>query len=459
MFNEEKEKILGLTYKEMFKIFVSVIPFMIIFVIIACSIVGIVGATLSLNKNEYSVKGVIDFTYSGIENGKDPNGNVFNPNELKDIQLINEVIVENNLDLDSNKIKDYISIEGIVPDAYKKILKEKLNSDSLTPEQISQLNYNPTSFMITIKDIDLNKSKILLDNLMKKYIENFSIKYNKNNLLFNLSLENTDYLDYANQIILIKSNLLSIQKILSEFQEVASYSSIKLNNLKSQIEIELLSVNRIIENMKYGGITKYEINNNITKLYLEKKYDLLNKQIETKTDELTELKSLLDVYKSQYPEITAGGENSNINLRPSQTFDGIFVKAEALNNEISILKIEQNDYCYIDNDNKTLKGWNITTKISNDSENDLLNDVKSSISNTKMIIDEYNDLIKEGNKYISSNSANIKSSALILKDNYIVPWKIMFLVGAAVGVVVGAGFGLIYPKIPKLKIRKKSKQK
>ena len=233
------------------------------FVFIGATIVSLVYSIIDfkvVNRALASSAETIQFNYDGASDGKDPDGNAFNPVSFLSDEVIEKALEASNLSYDVEKVRPYISLENIVPEniveeisSYEKIIGD---SDS---RKISSKDYHPVRYrFIVYQDIDRNLSSGKLngfvDNLAKEYCNKFYTTYKKSfaedayQELFNI--DNYDYI-YQSQIMSTRLQVLmdyadSIYKEHNDF--VINGKSFRDLYLKAQslINTDASKINNII---------------------------------------------------------------------------------------------------------------------------------------------------------------------------------------------------------------------
>ena len=153
-----------------------------------------------------SVQALISFNYDGIESGLDPHGKTFDIDKLKAPVVVDKVMTSLNLynrKLTTEDIRENIDIQGVVPDdVINKILTiNKMATQDVTKlEQLNELEYHPTQFMVTFKNdrklgLSGEESNKLVNELLKEYKNYFIDTYGDKEVL-SIALGEVNYGEY-----------------------------------------------------------------------------------------------------------------------------------------------------------------------------------------------------------------------------------------------------------------------
>ena len=91
------------------------LPWVLVAVIFAGLVFG--GSMVVSSSKASPLTAMVGFTFDGIENGLDPNGNEFNANSLKSPAIIEETLSDLNMDVKkTDAIRNNITVSGVVPE-------------------------------------------------------------------------------------------------------------------------------------------------------------------------------------------------------------------------------------------------------------------------------------------------------------------------------------------------------
>ena len=191
------------------------------FVLIGACVVGLVYSTVDykgVNKAPSYSSGVIQFNYDGASDGKDPNGNSFNPVSFLTDDVIENALVKSELTTYTvADVKPYISLQNIVPE---NIVSEIVNHENIVDKDSSRVinsnDYHPVRYRFTAyqnmgKGLSKTKLNTLLDNVIDEYCYKFYTIFKKSFVddayIDLLDIDNYDY-TYQNQIISARLEVL-----------------------------------------------------------------------------------------------------------------------------------------------------------------------------------------------------------------------------------------------------------
>ncbi|MFR0951102.1 MAG: hypothetical protein ACLSFT_11595 [Ruminococcus callidus] len=108
------------------------LPWVLVAVIFAGLVFG--GSMVVSSSKASPLTAMVGFTFDGIENGLDPNGNEFNANSLKSPAIIEETLSDLNMDVKkTDAIRNNITVSGVVPEdaidkltAYESVFQHEL---------------------------------------------------------------------------------------------------------------------------------------------------------------------------------------------------------------------------------------------------------------------------------------------------------------------------------------------
>ena len=127
---------------------------------------------------------VINFSFDGIDEGKDPSGGLFDVTKLKSTAVINEALEElgwNGKNVE--EIRSNIKIEGVIPDSVKQqiaVINTVAEDAAEYYATIEDLNYFPSQYTVTLqrcKGMNGNETRELLDAILIAYRKYFMDSY------------------------------------------------------------------------------------------------------------------------------------------------------------------------------------------------------------------------------------------------------------------------------------------
>ena len=217
----------------------------------------------------------VSLKYDGVESGLDPNGNRFDPSDLKDAELLRltaDAIGQSVTDEDIQRIQDALDIQGNVGShALDSILENKsiYGKNNVSEFHAVQADaYFPTQYGITFRYVDAGFTERqgldFLSELVNVYESYFYHKYGYNTGLKQVvSSVNYATYDYIDSVDILTSHLASLRSYL------LSLSSLDNTRFVSQASgysfTDLIGMIDTIQTEDIQWITSYITSNNITK--------------------------------------------------------------------------------------------------------------------------------------------------------------------------------------------------
>lgn len=343
--------------------------FIPLFVFIGAFIVGLVWSIIDftvVNSSKSYSYDTIQFNYDGASDGKDPDGNQFNPVNFFTDEIITEGLNRSNM-ASTYKVEDVrknFVMENVVP---KDIVTEitsytKIVGNTSSTSEITTNDYRPVRYKVTLfQDLDRKLSKDglngLLTNMVNAYRDSFYATYQKS---FNTTsydeiynLDNYDYV-YQTEVYATKLRILSdsASSLYKEHNDFIAENNKSFNDivLKSN-QIISNDVNRINSTIALKALSK-DINR--LKDYYTYKIQLLEYD---KTKNIADLNAITDQIANYTKDsdifIPSGDSVIKVNGNSSATYDSLLKQQIAISDRISAINIEISDYQSILNDIET----------------------------------------------------------------------------------------------------------
>ena len=200
------------------------LPWVLVAVILAGLVFG--GSMVVSSSKASPLTAMVGFTFDGIENGLDPNGNEFNANSLKSPAIIEETRSDLNMDVKkTDAIRNNITVSGVVPEdaidkltAYESVFS---NTNSIEAAQkIMDVSYFPTQFEVQFSYGDSGMSRSQAADFLNTMLNNYKIYFMQTygyNQAFGDALTAVDYTgyDYPQALDVLSSSLDSLKKYIS----------------------------------------------------------------------------------------------------------------------------------------------------------------------------------------------------------------------------------------------------
>jgi|GEM_PF-5760478 len=322
-----------------------------IFSMIAGLVMGIVsiGVHFGTRNANASVSAIIDFSYRGIESGKDPNLiHNLDVNKVKSPSVVNSAIVKlnsQNVDIKLSKISDIINnivIEGQIP-----------RNIANAPENTTYFPSRYRVSIINLKDCGLNANtaRLLLDTIIEEYEIYFNEEYRKTyrfeSVFLNTVMQDSftikdsryefvEVYDLLNREI--RNAVSLIDTITNEHQNTA-FHSIKTGQTFQSVRDELIRERSSALTRIQINVSAYALSSNIpaTIRYLEKNMaDIQANLTRAEADHLGRLKLIEEYDLGTIIVADSQGGGTIGKGGPTEEYNRLFRSAEA-----SLLEINQ----------------------------------------------------------------------------------------------------------------------
>lgn len=290
-----------------------------------------------LGRSAATAKAMVEFTFDGIEKGKDPAGNEFEIQQIKSPTVIEgalDALMYPDDEVDVDSLRNNIKIESVTPSdaidkmaAYKSVFDIGNSAAMNAVEEMLDVSVYPTRFIITL---DLKAAKIskddgarVLDAILDSYKRYFYETYGYNRALGSavLAIDYHDY-DYERAIDVFDSTLESAQKYVGSLanQDSTSFRSTTTGYSFS----DLSSAIGTLRSEDLGWISSYVTINNVTKdkelLLINYQYriDNLKRQRTAAQSNLESVEASIEKYQKDTVMVMAGANSETANLTLSQ---------------------------------------------------------------------------------------------------------------------------------------------
>lgn len=341
------------------------LTWLIVAVIAFVSVAGI--KTINVIRHKTPIEALIGFNYNGIEKGVDPAGHTFDINSVKNVQVISDALVENDVNIEkADAIRNAITFEGVIPaDAidkittYKSVYENSQNGQLAAAQAMLDVTYYPTQFKVKFDygSTGLSKSKAIqvFNSMLNNYRDYFFEQYGYNQSLGQSlsAVSYTDY-DYSEAVDLFRVNL----NALSDYVTTISRSDSSHFRSKSTgvAEEEGLTgytfddISQSIDAVKridLARISSYVTVNNVTKdktatiAYYQYNIDELTRDKNAYTERLANLKTAIDSYKKDTVLVMSGVDGSSQELsQSSEQYDKLVERYDNVATQLANVKQE-----------------------------------------------------------------------------------------------------------------------
>lgn len=170
----------------------------------------------------------VEFTYSGISNGRDPNGATFNSDSLIDPGVLSTAVANAALDgkvPSVSALSEAMRVESVVTTEYLRLVEAANASNASDADRAALTNYHPTKYKIVLDLSSLEdderfelteaESKKLMSAVTAAYIEKFEEEYMPSEVVSSSVFKNdyseiefnTVYELYQNQLDTVQSTI------------------------------------------------------------------------------------------------------------------------------------------------------------------------------------------------------------------------------------------------------------
>lgn len=300
---------------------------------------------------------MVGFYYDGIENGQDPNGEEFDANILKTIDVIEETLQDMNMDVSlSTTIRNNISVYGIVPEdtierltAYKNIFDENSTIDSA--ELILDTSYNPTQFELKFDYNTVGLTREVAANFLNNMLDNFRtyfLELSGTNIMFGSNIAAIDYTeyDYPQAADLFSTTLDSLILYIDDLAGDGFRSTItgySFEDLSASAD-ELANVD-LVNFLAYVTSTNVSKDKTALRSYYDYKLEELNRSLTIAQNSLDSIVESIDNYEKDSLIIMAGtdGAAQTINSN-SQAYDNLIQQKIKQQDSVSDYQSQISEY-------------------------------------------------------------------------------------------------------------------
>ncbi len=339
-------------------IFIPLIVF--VSVCICCLIISLITTNVSKQNINYSYM-TIEFLYDGASDGKDPDGNEFNAQDLLTEDVVNAGIKEAGLESKYSyaSLNGYLVLKNVVPsDVIAEITSFPSLVDASATTTITSSNYHPTKFnLILYSDFDkkISKSDLnnLVDSIFKCYCDSFYANYKKAYNTINYSeIYSLDNYDYINQVEVYENRLEALSKFAAELfaqNNTFTYNGKTFNDytLKANSLINN-EVAKIRNSIIYNALSK-DVNR--LKDYYNYKIDSLNYDLTKYNKDLVNIQAQIDGYEKDSTVYIGTGENVvKVESNSNATYEALLANKITIAEKIASINSELTEYQNILND-------------------------------------------------------------------------------------------------------------
>jgi len=345
------------------------LPWLIVAVIVFVAVAGI--KTTSILNNKAPFRALISFNYDGIEKGLDPSGNTFDINSVKNVQVISDALIENEIDIEkADAVRNAITFEGVIPPdiidkitTYQSVYEKAQNGNLPAAQAMLDVTYYPTQFKVKFDygstDIPREDAVQVFNAILENYRDYFFDQYGYNHSLGQaLSAVSYEDYDYSEAVDLFRVNL----NALSDYVNAISLTdSSRFRSKDTGVEGEagltgytfddIAQSIDAIKKIDLARISSYVTVNNVTRdktatiAYYQYNIDELTRQKNAYTERLTNLKTAIDSYKKDTVLVMNSIDGSSQELsQSSEQYDKLVERYDNVATQLANVKQEINMY-------------------------------------------------------------------------------------------------------------------
>lgn len=344
------------------EIFRQLKKYLLIWIVLAVVAALLVfGGTVAVTASKATpLTAMVGFTYDGIEEGLDPNGDEFDANSIKTPTVIQQTLQDMDMDLELvDTVRSNLVISGVVPSdtidqitAYQSIFEANNSIDAA--KQLMSVSYYPTSFEITFsyKGTGMSRSQAadFLNTLLSNYKVYFMQMYGYNNA-FGDALTAVDYTgyDYPQALDVLNSSLDSLDSYISNLSNIDTTRFRSTNTGCTFADLdEAVSTMKSVD---YATLASYIYGNNVTKdktallTYYQYQIDDLTRSKQSAEEKLASIVDSIANYQkdAMVVSIASDGSSSTIS-QPSDAYDDLITQKTTAQSNVSYYTKEINTY-------------------------------------------------------------------------------------------------------------------
>lgn len=422
--------------------------------IVAC-IITLIGSAIFSSDQHKSMTALVSFTFDGIEEGLDPDGNKFDVNSLKNPFVIESALTKLGYPLDElEDIRQGISIEGIIPtDAIDRITTYKSVYENATSGALSaaqamlDVTYYPTQYKVKLNYSETsfgNEEAVeIFNTVLECYRDYFFETYGYNKALGSAvtALDYTTY-DYAEAVDVFDSTLQVLKNYVSNLAEEDTTRFRSSNT--GYTFADLSEAIKTIQEMDLDKISSYVTVNNVTRDkdslidYYQYRIDALNREKTIASENLATITKSIDTYQKDTIMIFGNGtDNTNTQqTQASAQYDLLIKQKISAQNNVSTATQRINFY---NQRIKALKEKPVGSDAKIEHVEERLSDLNAKVSNLidniNKTADEYYTTVAFANAYNvlvpASSSSVVHSIRNVIEDSI----NLLFIIEALLVVV------------------------
>lgn len=312
------------------------------------------GVSLLMKSSDASVQSVIEFSFDGVEKGKDPNGNEFDVTKIYSPVVLEAALASLHLgeeEIPIDNLRNNIKVKGIVPEdayqeltAYKPLIESGGSSALSAVKTMLGVSYHPTRYIVALDleaaGIDEEQGVAVMDAILDSYKRYFYETYGYNKALGSavLAVDYQEY-DYERVVEVFDDTLESAQKYVNTLanRDSTSFRSVATGYSFSDLVAALTTLRT--EDLDW--LSSYITVNNVTKdketllTYYEYRIQGLQRQQTAAESNLASIEQSIAAYQKDTVLVISGDNSNTSTTQTSKQYDTMINKKLAVQEEIS----------------------------------------------------------------------------------------------------------------------------
>lgn len=297
---------------------------------------------------------VINFSFEGIDEGKDPSGGLFDVTKLKSTTVINDALEELGWDGGNvEEIRANLKIQGVIPDSVKQQIAviNTVAEDAVEYyTTIEDLNYFPSQYTVTLqrcKGMSGDETRELLDAILLSYRKYFMDSYAGMTALgFAMEVLDVRAYDYMQASDMIGNELDVIEDYVeAKAQEAPNFransTGLTFGDLASSIStVRRLDLNNFISFVQTNNLTRDAGVQIDYYNYQIKQYNLEIQELQTQRSNVDRT---IEAYEKNPVIVMSNQESVTETTQTDEYYNRLLQQKLDLNREISELNTALNE--------------------------------------------------------------------------------------------------------------------
>jgi len=315
--------------------------------IMVCFVLSVLAALayyIKVPSSAGSVSALISYGYAQAETGMDPAGNTLDPNVVRSPYIIDKAIDQLNLystGITVEDVRSNITMQGVVPDDVLErilVIKQIATTDPSKLEDLSQIDYHPTQYIISLneggslKALSPSDAVDLLNEICSQYQQYFIQQYGTTQSLDTViqNFDQTNY-DYFEVVQILRGQVNTMLTYCNTMQTSAGdFCSPTTNMTFTDIAASIGLINDVditrLNALIFANALTRDKDLSV-KIY---EYDVMQKEAELAriTADADNSERLADKFEKDYWMMYNSVDNFDVFRQASNTYDGFMISAQ-----------------------------------------------------------------------------------------------------------------------------------